>query len=309
VLIDRLSHEVPFYRFHLKAAALAGTYVINDPHWWSADEKFFGFSQSEVIGKSVMGTIVPYTDTSGRDLARATQTSIDELTATRIHVAGTWAATNAEDGVVLVWTTGFAIFFGLLISVLVAVWIGTFMVFRRLTANVDQMETLARGDLTARSTKKNLARVDEMGNLSRAADRLALSLHESLLAISTSAHHLDGTSQVLGQRMDQSIAVVEGMNREIAGVNDQVVGQSASINTTSATSLQILANLEGLGDLISEQAANVTQSSASIEQMIRNIEAVTGMVFSRPPIFSISRVPVACTTEPAVMNRELLKRA
>ena len=32
-------------------------------------EKFFGFSQSEVIGKNVMGTIVPHTDTSGRDLA------------------------------------------------------------------------------------------------------------------------------------------------------------------------------------------------------------------------------------------------
>ena len=32
-------------------------------------EKFFGFSQSEIIGKNVMGTIVPRTDTSGRDLA------------------------------------------------------------------------------------------------------------------------------------------------------------------------------------------------------------------------------------------------
>src|ERR1700729_1845657 len=29
VIVDRLSHEVPFYRFFLKAAALAGTYVIN----------------------------------------------------------------------------------------------------------------------------------------------------------------------------------------------------------------------------------------------------------------------------------------
>ena len=32
-------------------------------------EKFFGFSQSEIIGKNVMGTIVPHTDTAGRDLA------------------------------------------------------------------------------------------------------------------------------------------------------------------------------------------------------------------------------------------------
>lgn len=40
VIIDRISHEVPFYRSFLKAAALAGTYVINNPFWWSADDKF-----------------------------------------------------------------------------------------------------------------------------------------------------------------------------------------------------------------------------------------------------------------------------
>jgi glutathione synthase/RimK-type ligase-like ATP-grasp enzyme len=44
VLIDRISQEVKHYRFHLKAARSAGTYVINDPFWWSADDKFFGYS-------------------------------------------------------------------------------------------------------------------------------------------------------------------------------------------------------------------------------------------------------------------------
>jgi hypothetical protein len=58
VLIDRLSHEVPFYRFHLKAAALAGTYVINDPLWWSADDKFFGFSLAAKLGVAVPRTMM-----------------------------------------------------------------------------------------------------------------------------------------------------------------------------------------------------------------------------------------------------------
>jgi len=58
VLIDRLSHEVPFYRFHLKAAALAGTYVINDPFWWSADDKFFGYSLARKIGVRVPRTVI-----------------------------------------------------------------------------------------------------------------------------------------------------------------------------------------------------------------------------------------------------------
>ncbi len=58
VLVDRISHEVPFYRFQLKAAALAGTYVINDPFWWSADEKFFGYSVAARIGVAVPKTIM-----------------------------------------------------------------------------------------------------------------------------------------------------------------------------------------------------------------------------------------------------------
>ncbi len=41
VIFDRISQDVPFYRAYLKNAALMGTAVINNPFWWSADEKFF----------------------------------------------------------------------------------------------------------------------------------------------------------------------------------------------------------------------------------------------------------------------------
>ncbi len=58
VLVDRISHEVPYYRLALKAAALAGTYVINDPFWWSADDKFFGFSLAGTVGVRVPKTVL-----------------------------------------------------------------------------------------------------------------------------------------------------------------------------------------------------------------------------------------------------------
>lgn len=41
VIIDRISQDVPFYRTYLKNAGLTGTAVINNPFWWSADDKFF----------------------------------------------------------------------------------------------------------------------------------------------------------------------------------------------------------------------------------------------------------------------------
>jgi hypothetical protein len=49
---------VPFYRFALKAAALGGTYVINDPFWWSADDKFFGYSLAARLGVAVPRTVM-----------------------------------------------------------------------------------------------------------------------------------------------------------------------------------------------------------------------------------------------------------
>jgi glutathione synthase/RimK-type ligase-like ATP-grasp enzyme len=58
VLVDRISHEVKHYRFHLKAAALGGTFVINDPFWWSADDKFFGYSLAARLGVAVPRTVL-----------------------------------------------------------------------------------------------------------------------------------------------------------------------------------------------------------------------------------------------------------
>jgi hypothetical protein len=50
VIIDRISHEVPFYRTYLKQAVLQGTYVINNPFMWTADDKFFGASLITRLG-------------------------------------------------------------------------------------------------------------------------------------------------------------------------------------------------------------------------------------------------------------------
>lgn len=44
VLVDRISHEVPYYRSYLKHAVLEGVTVINNPFMWTADDKFFGAS-------------------------------------------------------------------------------------------------------------------------------------------------------------------------------------------------------------------------------------------------------------------------
>jgi glutathione synthase/RimK-type ligase-like ATP-grasp enzyme len=58
VIIDRISQDVPFYRAYLKNAAISGAAVINNPFWWSADEKFFNNSLATKIGIPVPKTVI-----------------------------------------------------------------------------------------------------------------------------------------------------------------------------------------------------------------------------------------------------------
>ncbi len=58
LIFDRISHEIPFYRSYLKNAVLNGTIVVNNPFWWSADEKFFGYSLATKLGLAVPKTVL-----------------------------------------------------------------------------------------------------------------------------------------------------------------------------------------------------------------------------------------------------------
>lgn len=58
VIVDRISQDVPFYRAMLKNAALAGTTIINNPFWWSADDKFFNYSLAHKLGVAIPKTVL-----------------------------------------------------------------------------------------------------------------------------------------------------------------------------------------------------------------------------------------------------------
>ena len=58
VIIDRISQDVPFYRTWLKNAAVTGTAVINNPFWWSADDKYFNNCLMTKVGVPVPKTVI-----------------------------------------------------------------------------------------------------------------------------------------------------------------------------------------------------------------------------------------------------------
>jgi hypothetical protein len=58
VIVDRISHEVEYYRAYLKHAVLQGTHVINNPFWWTADDKFFNYSVAAKLGIAIPRTVL-----------------------------------------------------------------------------------------------------------------------------------------------------------------------------------------------------------------------------------------------------------
>jgi len=58
VIVDRISHEIEYYRGYLKHAVLQGTYVINNPFWWTADDKFFNYAVASRLGLAIPKTVL-----------------------------------------------------------------------------------------------------------------------------------------------------------------------------------------------------------------------------------------------------------
>src|SRR5215475_9320718 len=58
LILDRISQDIPFYRAILKKAVLDGTIVVNNPFWWSADDKFFNNVLARRLGVAVPKTVI-----------------------------------------------------------------------------------------------------------------------------------------------------------------------------------------------------------------------------------------------------------
>lgn len=58
LIIDRISHQVPFYRAFLKKASLEGTIIINNPFWWTADDKYFNYCLAAKLGVAIPKTVL-----------------------------------------------------------------------------------------------------------------------------------------------------------------------------------------------------------------------------------------------------------
>jgi len=72
LIFDRISHEVEFYRIFLKTAVARGVPVLNNPFWWSSDDKFFDNIVAADFGVAVPKTVLlPHKDYPPRTEAKS----------------------------------------------------------------------------------------------------------------------------------------------------------------------------------------------------------------------------------------------
>jgi hypothetical protein len=58
LVLDRISQDIPFYRAILKKLVVDGAIVVNNPFWWSADDKFFNNVVARGVGVAVPRTVI-----------------------------------------------------------------------------------------------------------------------------------------------------------------------------------------------------------------------------------------------------------
>ncbi len=72
VVLDRISHEVTCYQPYLKFAAIRGAWVVNDPFWRIADDKFFNTALCAKLGVAVPRTALLPSKSYGPDTSAET---------------------------------------------------------------------------------------------------------------------------------------------------------------------------------------------------------------------------------------------
>jgi len=79
VIVDRISHEVPFYQTYLKQAAINGTRVINNPFFKLADDKYFGTCLAAKLGIAVPKSVALPQKEYVSDISPESLTNLDWL--------------------------------------------------------------------------------------------------------------------------------------------------------------------------------------------------------------------------------------
>ena len=168
------------------------------------------------------------------------------------------------------------LFFSLAVTVLITIVIVSIYLvraFKPLTNVKNAIEDVASGDadLTKRLSLKNK---DELGEIVKGFNAFTGKLHEIISQLKESKADLGTAGENLKSSMEDTSSSITQILANIESVHSQINNQSNSVQSTAGAVNEIASNIESLERMITNQSSGVEQASAAVEEMIGNISSV-----------------------------------
>ncbi len=163
--------------------------------------------------------------------------------------------------------------FGFLVSIALGLFVST-QISRPLEAASKVAASIASGDLGVGTSKKDLVRGDEAGDLTRALEAMLRDLNKGFGALGSTVGSLRSVGDELATSLGRMEAAVGTIGGDIEKLRGETGGQSAGVEKTAATVREMAKIIEGLDAEIGAQAEGISGSAASVTGLVEGIDDV-----------------------------------
>lgn len=182
---------------------------------------------------------------------------------------------EADGNKLRVTITIIAVIIGLLIQALALILVN--QITSPIVFVQNTIQGIAKGD--ADLTKRiNINRNDEIGGLVKGFNTFVSKLHSIVSNIKNSKADLSSADIELQTSIQNTSCSITQILANIESISHQVQGQATSVEETAGAVTQIAKNIESLEKMIQNQASGVTEASAAVEQMMANINSVDSSI-------------------------------
>jgi len=148
---------------------------------------------------------------------------------------------------------------------------------RRVKSSIDEIAS-GKADLTQRITGPAAEVNNEIGGVVQGFNKFTEKLHNIIFDVKNSKEVLAAAGEDLDVSMQDTSASITQIIANIESVHSQITNQSESVAQTAGAVNEIASNIESLERMIANQSQGVSNASSAVEEMIGNIASVNHSV-------------------------------
>ena len=168
----------------------------------------------------------------------------------------------------------------LALALLIGIGVGIFHSLKPLLKVKSSIEEIASGkaDLTQRITGAAANVNNEIGGVVKGFNKFTEKLHAIVSDVKYSKEVLAAAGEDLDVSMQDTSASITQIIANISSVHTQISNQGESVAQTAGAVNEIASNIESLERMIANQSQGVSNASSAVEEMIGNIASVNHSV-------------------------------